>query len=72
MLAISRHYTVPHLLTAIIKELYTRTWCSVRTTDGTSEDFEVKTGVRQGCVLPLLLAVQLLHGQDLKGGNGDD
>ena len=39
----------------IIKELYTGTWCRVRTTEGASEDFELKTGVRQGCVLSPLL-----------------
>ena len=55
LFAMLRHYRVPQQLIDIIKELYTGTWCCVRTTDGTSEDFEVKTGVRQGCVLSPLL-----------------
>ena len=58
LLAILRHYRVPQQLIDIIKELYTRTWCCVRTVEGTSEDFEVKNGVRQGCVLSLCLHVE--------------
>ena len=45
------------------------TWCHVRTTDGTSQDFEVKTGVRQGC--PITHPVQLFHGQNPEGGSRD-
>ena len=52
LFAMLRHYRVPQQLIDIIKELYTG-W--VRTTDRTSEDFEVMTGVRQGCVLSPLL-----------------
>ena len=55
LLAILRHYRVSQQLIDIIKELYTGTWCCVRTAEGTSEVFEVKTGVRQGCVLSPLL-----------------
>ena len=55
LITILKQYQVPQQLIDI-KELYTGTWCCVRTAEGTSEDFEVKTGVRQGCVLsPLLL-----------------
>ena len=39
----------------LIKELYTGACCHIRTADGISEDFQVKTGVRQGCVLSPLL-----------------
>ena len=53
--AILRSYGVPQQLVDIIQELYTRTGFHVRTTDGVSEDFQVKTGVRQGCVLSPLL-----------------
>ena len=55
MVAILRSYGVPHQLVEIIEDLYTGTWCHVRTTDGISQDFEVKTGVRQGCVLSPIL-----------------
>ena len=36
-------------------ELYTGTCCRVRTSEGVSDVFEVKSGVRQGCVLSPLL-----------------
>ena len=54
-ITILKQYRVPQQLIDIIKELYTGTWCCVRIAEGTSEDFEVKTGVRQGCVLSPLL-----------------
>ena len=55
LVAILRSYGVPHQVVDIIQELYTGTECHVRTADGVSEDFQVKTGVRQGCVLSSLL-----------------
>ena len=55
LLAILKHYKVPQQLIDIIKKMYTGTWCCVRTAERTLEDFEVKTGVRQGCVLSSLL-----------------
>ena len=55
MVAILRSYGVPQQLVEIIEDLYVGTWCHVRTTEGTSQDFEVKTGVRQGCVLSPIL-----------------
>ena len=55
LVAILRSYGVPHQVVDIIQELYTGTECHVRTADGVSEDFQVKTGVRQGCVLSTML-----------------
>ena len=55
MVAILRSYGVPQQLVEIIEDLYVGTWCHVRTTDGSSQDFEVKTSVRQGCVLSRIL-----------------
>ena len=55
MVAIMKSHGVPQQLVKIIEDLYTGTWCHVRTADGTSQDFEVKTGVRQGCVLSPIL-----------------
>ena len=55
LIAILKSYKVPHHLTDIIREMYTETWCQVRTTEGCSEDFKVESGVRQGCVLSPLL-----------------
>ena len=55
LIAILKSYRVPNHLTDIIKDMYTETWCQVRTTEGCSEDFKVESGVRQGCVLSPLL-----------------
>ena len=55
LIAILKKYEVPHHLTDIIQEMYTDTWCRVRTAEGTSEEFQVVSGVRQGCVLSPLL-----------------
>ena len=53
--AVLRSYGVPHQLVDIIQELHTDTRCHVRTADGVFDDFQVKSGVRQGCVLSPLL-----------------
>ena len=55
MLAVLRSYGVPQQLVEIIQDLYTGTQRQVKTEDGESQVFEVKTGVRQGCVLSPLL-----------------
>ena len=55
LIAILRHYGVTHQLASIVTDLYTGTTCRVRAGEGISEEFEVKTGVRQGCVLSPLL-----------------
>ena len=54
-IAILKNYKVPCQLIDIIKEMYTDTWCQVRTAEGSSEEFRVESGVRQGCVLSPLL-----------------
>ena len=53
--AVLRSYGAPHQLVDIIQELHTDTRCHVRTTDGVSDGFQGKSGVRQGCVLSPLL-----------------
>ena len=55
LVAVLRSYGVLHQLVDIIQELHTDTRCDVRTADGVSDDFQVKSGVRQGCVLSPLL-----------------
>ena len=55
LLAVLRSFAVPNQLVNLVGELYSGTKCRVRTTEGTSEAFEVKTGLRQGCILSLLL-----------------
>ena len=42
-------------LADLIQELYAGTWCQVRADGSVSPSFEVKSGVRQGCVLSPLL-----------------
>ena len=54
MAAILREYGVPRQLVAIIEELHSETWCQVRSAGETSERFEVRTRVHQGCVLSSL------------------
>ena len=41
----------------IISEMYTNTWCQIKTTKGTSEEFEVDSVVRWGCALSPLLFI---------------
>ena len=55
MTAVLKEYGVPQQLVKIIGDLHTGTHCQVRTAGGTSEEFEVNTDVRQGCVLSPLL-----------------
>ena len=62
LIAILRHYGVTHQLASIVTDLYTGTTCKVRAGESMSEEFEVKTGVRQGCVLsPLLFNCYMDH-----------
>ena len=55
LIAVLRSYGIPNQLVNLVGELYTGTKCCVRTAEGTSEAFEAKTGVRQGCLLSSLL-----------------
>ena len=56
LVAVLQSYGVTQQLVDIIQALYSGTWCQVRTVDDTSEALEVRSGVRQGCVLsPLTL-----------------
>ena len=53
--AVLGSFGIPNQLVTVVGELYSDTKCQVRTTEGTSEAFEVKTGVRRGCILSPLL-----------------
>ena len=46
---------MPQGLADLVQELYAGTWCEVRADGSVSPSFEVKSGVRQGCVLSPLL-----------------
>ena len=49
------NYKVPGHLIDTVKEMYTSTWCQVKTAEASSEEFKVEGGARQGCVLSPLL-----------------
>ena len=53
--SILKNYKVSGQLIDIVKEMYTSTWCQVKTAEASSEEFKVESGVRQGCVLSPLL-----------------
>lgn len=55
LIVILKSYRVSCHLIDIIKEMYTETWSPVKTAEGSSEEFRVESGVRQGCVLSPLL-----------------
>ena len=55
LIAILKEYGVPQGLADLVQELHVGTWCQVRADGSVSPSFEVKSGVRQGCVLSLLL-----------------
>ncbi|KAJ8417554.1 hypothetical protein AAFF_G00223970 [Aldrovandia affinis] len=51
-------YSVPSKYVNIFKALYRNSTCRVRTSSGTTDDFDIVTGVRQGCILsPLLFLI---------------
>ena len=55
---ILRYYGLPIKIVNIIRSLYTNTRCRVIHNSDLTESFEVKTGVRQGCLLsPLLFSL---------------
>ena len=72
LVAIMRHYRVTHQLPVIATDLYTGTTCRVRASEGISEEFEVKTGVRQGCVLSPMLFNCYVYGSHPTRSHGDD
>ena len=55
MMAVLRKYGVPCHMVSLIEQLYAGTWCQVKMEGEVSERFEVKIGVRQGCVLSPIL-----------------
>jgi hypothetical protein len=60
--AVLRRYGIPEKVVKLIEKLYEGTKACVRIEGETSEWFEVKTGVRQGCILsPCLFNIALDH-----------
>ena len=46
---------IPHHLTCLLRNLYAGQEATVRTGHGTTDWFQIGTGVRQGCILSLCL-----------------
>ena len=58
--SILRCYGIPSKFTELFRDLYRRSTCCIRTEDGTTQFFNVETGVRQGCILsPFLFLIAL-------------
>ena len=57
---ITAWYGIPPCYITIFKSLYEHSRCCVKTDDGFTEEFEVRTGVRQGCMIsPLLFGLAI-------------
>ena len=55
-------YGVPQHLISLCQSIYANSQCAVRTSTGTSDNFHIHSGVRQGCVLsPLLFITYIDH-----------
>lgn len=69
-----RHYGVPQKLTNLIKKMYEETTARVLHEGKLTEAFEIKTGVRQGCLLSpflFLLAIDwIMRSTTARGRNG--
>ena len=67
-----RHYGIPEKITDLIKCIYQDMKCKVNHAGQLSESFEVKTGVRQGCLLSpflFLLVIDLIMKTTTAGKN---
>ena len=68
-----RHYGIPDKFVRLIKKMYEGMSCSVLLGGQRTDSFEVKTGVRQGCLLSpflFLLAVDWIMRQTTSGQRG--
>ncbi|CAJ1057678.1 hypothetical protein Bbelb_159660 [Xyrichtys novacula] len=53
-------YCIPPKYVKIIRALYHNSTCRVKTTNGKTNDFNIVTGVRQGCILSPLLFITVI------------
>ena len=51
------HYGIPTKFVTLIQQMYENSTCQVIHNGKLSETFEVKTGVRQGCILSSLISL---------------
>ena len=54
---IMRHYGIPTKIVKLVKSMYEDTYCKVVHNGQLSEKFDIKTGVRQGCLLSTFLFI---------------
>ena len=54
------HYGMPATFVKLIQQTYENSTCQVIHNGKLSETFEVKTGVRQGCILSTLICIMVL------------
>jgi len=57
---ILKHYGIPQKIISIIQQLYDEFSCQVIHDGNLTEPFTVTTGVRQACILSLLLLLMLI------------
>ena len=57
---IMRHYGIPEKYVRLVKMFYDRSKCSVITEAGTGPWFEIKSGVKQGCVMSGFLFILVI------------
>ena len=55
-----RHYGIPEKMVNLVKSLYEGTYCQVFHDGQLSNSFEVRTGVRQGCLLSPFLFIMVI------------
>ena len=54
------HYGIPAKFVTLIQQMYENSTCQVMHNGKLSKTFEVKTGVRQGCILSPLIFVMVI------------
>ena len=66
-----RSYGIPEKILRVMKALYDGNKCNIRVGQSTSKDFEIETGVKQGCILSPFLFIMVID-YLLKGMEGNE
>lgn len=62
-------YAIPSKYVNILRAQYHNSTCRVQTTDCTTDNFDIMTRVRQGCILSPVLFIILLMRKSIVGAN---